>query len=79
MAYWNANGKDGYVRDFEKGGDGMLFDIGADEDDEEPDSAKAKSSGEKTPRCEWRASLCGSSLLTAWRSIFDVVDNSGVG
>lgn len=52
MSYWNANGKDGYVRDFEKGGDGMLFDIGADEDDEEPDSANRKSSGEKTPRCE---------------------------
>ncbi len=52
MAYWNNNGKDGYVRDFEKGGDGMLFDIGADEDEEEPGSANEKSSDEKTPRCK---------------------------
>ena len=51
MASWNANGKDGYVRDFEKGGDGTLFDIGADEDEEHDSGGEAVAS-EKTPRCE---------------------------
>ncbi len=50
MPSWSGNGKDGYVRDFEKGGgDGMLFDIGADEDEEEVVNEKLS---EKTPRCE---------------------------
>ena len=36
MSSWGgSSSKDGYVRDFEKGGDGMLFDIGGDEEDEE--------------------------------------------
>ncbi|KAM5539791.1 hypothetical protein V8D89_006604 [Ganoderma adspersum] len=69
MAYWNANGKDGYVRDFEKGGDGMLFDIGADEDDEEPNSAKAKSSGEKTPRSSLTSSTIAESDSTTPSSL----------
>ncbi|KAI0657050.1 exocyst complex component Sec10-like protein [Cubamyces menziesii] len=30
MSSWGGCLKDGYVRDFEKGGDGMLFDIGGD-------------------------------------------------
>ncbi|KAI0799982.1 exocyst complex component Sec10-like protein [Fomes fomentarius] len=34
MSSWNANGREGYVRDFEKGGDGTLFDIGVDDDDD---------------------------------------------
>lgn len=50
MSSWGGNGKEGYVRDFEKGGgDGMLFDIGADED-EETEIVNEKPS-EKTPRC----------------------------
>ncbi|RPD52774.1 hypothetical protein L226DRAFT_547378 [Lentinus tigrinus ALCF2SS1-7] len=56
MPSWGANGKDGYQRDFEKGGgDGMLFDIGADED-EEAEVVNEKPS-EKTPRSSLTVSV----------------------
>ncbi|KAH9889572.1 exocyst complex component Sec10-like protein [Cubamyces lactineus] len=36
MSSWGGgSSKDGYVRDFDKGGEGMLFDIGGDDEDEE--------------------------------------------
>ncbi|RDX42287.1 hypothetical protein OH76DRAFT_135417 [Lentinus brumalis] len=55
MPSWSGNGKDGYVRDFEKGGgDGMLFDIGADEDEEEVVNEKPS---EKTPRSSLTVSI----------------------
>ncbi|KAI1790025.1 exocyst complex component Sec10-like protein [Ganoderma leucocontextum] len=69
MPYWNASGKDGYVRDFDKGGDGMLFDIGADEDDEEPDPVSEKSSGEKTPRSSLASSTIAESGSTTPSSL----------
>ncbi|EJF59704.1 hypothetical protein DICSQDRAFT_108611 [Dichomitus squalens LYAD-421 SS1] len=68
MTSWNANAKDGYVRDFEKGGDGMLFDIGADED-EEPAAAGDSSTSEKTPRSSLTASPTVESSSTAPSSL----------
>ncbi|KAI0665843.1 exocyst complex component Sec10-like protein, partial [Trametes maxima] len=52
MSSWNTNGKDGYVPNFEKGGDDMLFDIdiGAIEDDELA-SVKEKRESVATTRC----------------------------
>ncbi|KAI0323382.1 hypothetical protein GY45DRAFT_1264660 [Cubamyces sp. BRFM 1775] len=45
MSSWGgSSSKDGYVRDFEKGGDGMLFDIGGDDEDEE-EATKEKEKG----------------------------------
>ncbi|KAI0640486.1 exocyst complex component Sec10-like protein [Trametes meyenii] len=68
MSSWNANGKDGYVRDFEKGGDGMLFDIGADEDDE-PAPVKEKRESVATTRSSLTVSTTDGSLSTAPTSL----------
>ena len=56
MSSWSGGStKDGYVRDFEKGGNGMLFDIGGDDDEEaeRPNemATSEKSPSEKTARC----------------------------
>ncbi|OSC99757.1 hypothetical protein PYCCODRAFT_1372367 [Trametes coccinea BRFM310] len=49
MGSWAGGARqDGYVRDFEKGGDGTLFDIGAeDEEDEEPAEKGQETTDEK--------------------------------
>ncbi|KAI0824477.1 exocyst complex component Sec10-like protein [Trametes gibbosa] len=74
MSSWNANGKDGYVRDFEKGGEEALFDVGADEEDEEPVKAfnnENKRESTATARCECTgaASMTADSLSTAPTSV----------
>lgn len=51
MSSWNANGREGYVRDFEKGGDGTLFDVGVDDDDD-ADAVNEKATSEKS-RCKF--------------------------
>ncbi|KAI0759399.1 exocyst complex component Sec10-like protein [Trametes elegans] len=72
MSSWSANGKDGYVRDFEKGGDGMLFDIGADED-EEPDATNEKADNvaapEATPTNTARSSIAARDSLSSMTSL----------
>ncbi|KAI0665376.1 exocyst complex component Sec10-domain-containing protein [Trametes maxima] len=68
MSSWNANGKDGYVRDFEKGGDGMLFDIGADEDDE-PAPVKGKRESVATTRSSLTVSTTDGSLSSVLTSL----------
>ena len=56
MPSWNGGARDGYSGYEKGGGDGMLFDIGAD-DDEEPETPHEKTFSEKgfgdktTPRC----------------------------
>lgn len=76
MPSWNANGRDGYVRDFEKGGDGMLFDIGGDDDEEEAEKTKENTPSEKTARCAYRSITTASYCrLTCHRSLSDDFDN----
>ncbi|KAI0752975.1 exocyst complex component Sec10-domain-containing protein [Daedaleopsis nitida] len=70
MPSWNANGRDGYVRDFEKGGDGMLFDIGGDDDEEDAEVTKEKTPSEKTARSSMTVStITEESSSTAPTSI----------
>lgn len=67
MSSWGAGGKDkdGYVRDFEKGGEGMLFDIGADEDDEDEKAEEAVVTNEKRESTATTAtSRCKHARLT---------------
>ena len=71
---WNANGRNGYVRDFEKGGDGMLFDIGADDDDD-ADETNEKASDKQTPRCKSMIICYSTSSLTLPCSLIDRVND----
>ncbi|KAH9942244.1 exocyst complex component Sec10-domain-containing protein [Epithele typhae] len=61
---WNANEKEGYVRNFDKD-NGMLFDIGPDDDDE-PEVLNEKQS---TPRSSLTVSVAESSASTAPTSV----------
>ncbi|EIW53768.1 uncharacterized protein TRAVEDRAFT_52892 [Trametes versicolor FP-101664 SS1] len=76
MSSWGAGGKDkdGYVRDFEKGGDRTLFDIGADEEDEEDEKGSGEVLDEKrastaTARSSLTVSTTADSLSTAATSV----------
>ncbi|KAI0665387.1 exocyst complex component Sec10-domain-containing protein [Trametes maxima] len=70
MSSWNTNGKDGYVPNFEKGGDDMLFDIdiGAIEDDELA-SVKEKRESVATTRSSLTVSTTNGSLSSAPTSL----------
>ncbi|KAI8974035.1 exocyst complex component Sec10-like protein [Trametes punicea] len=66
MSSWNANAKDGYMRDFNEGGDGMLFDIGPEDDEGEEEVQKeaekvaAEEQGSETGTAVSTASLTAS-------------------
>ncbi|KAH9847985.1 exocyst complex component Sec10-domain-containing protein [Lenzites betulinus] len=72
MGSWNAGAKDGYVRDFEKGGDEALFDVGGDEEDEEVEEKEKvdeKRESTATARSSMTVSTTADSLSTTATSV----------
>lgn len=70
MSSWGAGGKDkdGYVRDFEKGGDRTLFDIGADEEDEEDEKGLGEVLDEKRASTATARCKCSRPLVRRGRA-----------
>ncbi|KAI0077568.1 hypothetical protein K474DRAFT_1595715 [Panus rudis PR-1116 ss-1] len=66
---WGAgNPRDGYVRDFDKGGDGTLFEIGVDEDEEDEDKTKGLGIIRMSIHDETIVSLTRTSILASLHS-----------